>query len=334
MSTAHRSFRPSTEGERRVDRQQTRCKASPPPRRRGFTLIELLVVIAIIALLVSILTPALNRAKELARDAVCKSNLRSHTLAVQEFVANYDGILPAFSYARPRHGQWYMDGPFWEFHPTSRTRTTVNGEHWTEHWPVSSFYKYYESISLSDGWVCPSHPRADEAGVSGRAEHNPPHPYIGNFGHRWGKRLTGNNQANRTYYLMNSNAASAWKPIEPYMRRTKRQIESIPEPAILLHFTDRRDYRDDEDKDRTSVAIQRWGNSIGTPGRSLGTTADDIGIHHRGGFNAAFVDTHVEHIRMDPDKFPIDSLEPYISASNSGENRFDEPLRFENFWQE
>lgn len=50
-------------------------------KRRGFTLIELLVVIAIIALLMAILMPALNRARELGRRTVCMGNLKQLALA-------------------------------------------------------------------------------------------------------------------------------------------------------------------------------------------------------------------------------------------------------------
>ena len=60
----------------------------------GFTLIELLVVIAVISLLVSILLPSLNMAKELARRAVCASNLRTAGQAVYIYSEDYDARFP------------------------------------------------------------------------------------------------------------------------------------------------------------------------------------------------------------------------------------------------
>ncbi len=49
-------------------------------KRTGFTLIELLVVIAIIALLLSIIVPALKEVKKAGKVIVCKSNLRQLTM--------------------------------------------------------------------------------------------------------------------------------------------------------------------------------------------------------------------------------------------------------------
>ena len=60
----------------------------------GFTLIELLVVIAIISLLVSILLPSLRNAKELARRAVCQSNLHHNFLSFIIYTNEYDGYIP------------------------------------------------------------------------------------------------------------------------------------------------------------------------------------------------------------------------------------------------
>ena len=72
-------------------------------RKQGFTLVELLVVIAIIALLMAVLLPALNKAREQARRVVCASNIKQIGVAMMAYTSDNDKM--------PWYGETYQKVP-------------------------------------------------------------------------------------------------------------------------------------------------------------------------------------------------------------------------------
>jgi prepilin-type N-terminal cleavage/methylation domain-containing protein/prepilin-type processing-associated H-X9-DG protein len=118
-------------------------------RAAGFTLVELLVVIGIIALLIGILLPTLNKARESAKQIQCSANLRSIGQGFAIYVAENDQMLPA--------AYLYNTGPG---SPDVGGGTAAERTFGYTHW---SWFIYGDGASIGEGaFLCPE---IDEGGL-------------------------------------------------------------------------------------------------------------------------------------------------------------------------
>jgi len=124
-------------------------------KEEGFTLIELLVVIAIIAVLMAILMPALNKAREQGQRAVCKSNLKNYTLATYMYTGDNDD-----RFIDPRSCYFSQTAPY----PVESGLSSpihlrwCNGDLYLKNHPeyASSFYHYLKNVKA---FICPTFAR-------------------------------------------------------------------------------------------------------------------------------------------------------------------------------
>ncbi len=146
--------------------------------RYGFTIIELLVVIAIIAILASILMPALRKARESSKATACKSNLKQIHMGVSLYTNDHNDWLPLgnlyywikpvaenlniepdINWSNSRYAFWNTENIF----VCPSTDCPGTGEVWNpgvtydSSWPWSSSYgatmnKVYESQGTSGKW--------------------------------------------------------------------------------------------------------------------------------------------------------------------------------------
>lgn len=145
-------------------------------QRRGFTLIELLVVIAIIAILVALLLPAVQQAREAARRAQCKNNLKQWGVALHNYHETHStfpaALVNSGRYNSNINGRahnttgWLMLMPFidegarfddWDFNASSSPSSPYSGARKLDETPNRPLMADHP-----EAFFCPSHPQGGE----------------------------------------------------------------------------------------------------------------------------------------------------------------------------
>lgn len=237
---------------------------------RGFTLVELLVVIAIIAILASLLLPALNRAKARAERIICLNNTRQLGFAWQIYADDHSGLLAYNVGGNGPRGiapdtilNWVGNTMDWALHSDNTNLDTITRASLGPYTRSAAIYRCPSDRVLSN--------KQRENGFAPRIRSYSMNAMIGDAGEVSKSGVNENNPGYVQFF----------------------KVTSIPSPAKIFNFLD-----EHPDSINDGYFLNKW-----PPQPKYGEDDDDWqwidlpASYHNGGANFSFTDGHSEFHR-------------------------------------